>query len=632
MEITQRFKPDVVLQRAEIDMKIREVNTAARSVSISFSSENPVTRWDETEILLHTSEAVNFERLEAGLVCALFNHDTKEILGKIVNPAIDDVNKKCTADIIFDTDEDSEKIFQKVANGTLKGISVGYSVQIWEEVASGSTSTDGRFVGPCYIATRWTPLEISLVAVPADSMVGVGRSIDTTSESAGVDYKSEVKQLEKEEVTPAVNAEVQRDAIAAEHLEIMAICRDIKGLDAADCISKKMTPAEVAKRAVEELKKVNAPIEASREMAQVGDEAIDKFTRAATDGMLLRYNVATEGKAAEGAQELRGMPIRQLMGEYLRMTGTPNAHTLSPQEIGKRALTPGSQFLAIIDNTLNKSMLNAAQSAGTTYQIWTGKTTVTDFKSVNMYRLSSAGSLEKVTENGELKFKELSDEKVSMNIDTYGATFGFTRQMIINDDIGYMIAAPGAFARKAYRGINTAAYALLTTNATIYDGDALFSSGHANGLLSGGGVPTADAFAAGATAMGSQTDISGGDVLNLQQKYFISGWGPSFAAKTIINSSANPTASGNSGVWNQWQGSMVAVTDGAITDTKFWYTACDPNINATIVVGFLNGNDTPTIEMMDAKGEILGTSFRIYLDWGVKVADYRGLYCNKGQG
>ena len=56
------------------------------------------------------------------------------------------------AHIEFDDDEEAEVIRKKVASGTLKGVSVGYSVDAWEEVAAGKKSSDGRFTGPCYIA------------------------------------------------------------------------------------------------------------------------------------------------------------------------------------------------------------------------------------------------------------------------------------------------------------------------------------------------------------------------------------------------------------------------------------------------------------------------------------------------
>ena len=59
-----------------------------------------------------------------------------------------------------------------------------YSVDSWEEVVAGKTSADGRFTGPCQIARKWTPLEVSIVSVPADATVGVGRADDPEQATA----------------------------------------------------------------------------------------------------------------------------------------------------------------------------------------------------------------------------------------------------------------------------------------------------------------------------------------------------------------------------------------------------------------------------------------------------------------
>ena len=144
-----------------------------RKFELSFSSEDPVLRWYGLEILDHSDGCMDMSRLqEMGVV--LFNHKTDKVVGKVVRAWVEDHRGK--AEIEFDDDEEAETIRKKVASGTLKGVSVGYAVDKWEEVAKGKKSTDGRFLGPCYIATRWRPMEISIVAVPADATVGVGRS------------------------------------------------------------------------------------------------------------------------------------------------------------------------------------------------------------------------------------------------------------------------------------------------------------------------------------------------------------------------------------------------------------------------------------------------------------------------
>ena len=140
---------------------------------ISFSSEEPYRRYFGMEILDHGDGAVDLSRLnQVGVL--LFNHDTDVVLGKVVRAWIE--NNRGMAEVEFDTDDDAEKIFGKVKNGTLKTTSVRYSVDAWEDVAAGKNSTDGRFAGPCSIARKWTPLEVSIVSVPADATVGVGRS------------------------------------------------------------------------------------------------------------------------------------------------------------------------------------------------------------------------------------------------------------------------------------------------------------------------------------------------------------------------------------------------------------------------------------------------------------------------
>ncbi|MCD7862859.1 MAG: HK97 family phage prohead protease [Lachnospiraceae bacterium] len=144
-----------------------------RKFTLSFSSEEPYDRWWGTEILSHSEGALDLTRLNS-IGCVLFNHDRDRVIGKITRAWVE--NNRGQAEIEFDADADSEMIFQKASSGTLKGVSVGYQVDVWEEVAAGKKSTDGRFTGPCDVATKWTPFEISIVSVPADPTVGVGRA------------------------------------------------------------------------------------------------------------------------------------------------------------------------------------------------------------------------------------------------------------------------------------------------------------------------------------------------------------------------------------------------------------------------------------------------------------------------
>lgn len=163
------------MQRFFSDCSIRalEGEGKERRFILSFSSEEPYDRWWGTEILSHAEGAVDLERINS-IGCVLYNHNRDKVIGKVIRAWIED--GRGNAEIEFDQDADSEIIFQKVKSGTLKGVSVGYLVAVWEEVAANKKSSDGRFTGPCDVATKWMPYEISIVSIPADPTVGVGRS------------------------------------------------------------------------------------------------------------------------------------------------------------------------------------------------------------------------------------------------------------------------------------------------------------------------------------------------------------------------------------------------------------------------------------------------------------------------
>lgn len=172
---------DKNLRRDIFDMQVKADAENSNVFELSFSSEEPYMRKFGNEILDHGDGACDLSRLnEIGVV--LFNHDRNKVIGKIENAWVEDNRGK--AKIKFDEDDDSKVIMEKVENGTLKGVSVGYVIDNLEIVEKGKTSTDGRFEGPCYIARKWTPLEISIVSIPADSTVGVGRSFDEEKEKA----------------------------------------------------------------------------------------------------------------------------------------------------------------------------------------------------------------------------------------------------------------------------------------------------------------------------------------------------------------------------------------------------------------------------------------------------------------
>jgi hypothetical protein len=223
--------PNQKMMTQQKDVGIRELKDCTiravegegreRTFRLSFSSEAPYDRWFGTEILDHSEGAVNLERLNS-IGVLLYNHDRDAVIGKVERAWLE--NGRGEAEITFDSDDESEKIYQKVKNKTLKGVSVGYLVDSWEEVMPNKQSADGRFTGPCSIARKWTPFEISIVSVPADPSVGVGRSMEGGAED-GV-YGTYLRQLQYNLLTKKEELTMTREQMLARMNEILSAAKD----------------------------------------------------------------------------------------------------------------------------------------------------------------------------------------------------------------------------------------------------------------------------------------------------------------------------------------------------------------------------------------------------------------------
>lgn len=665
-EITK--KPQVGIQEPRtIEAQIRAVDENSRTVELSFSSELPYERWYGPEILSHDNGAIDLSRLlEVGTV--LFTHGRDPNIGrmpvaKIEKAWVDENERKSKARITFDDDENSDKVFQKVKKDMLKGVSVGYSVSSWEEVAAGKKSANGRFTGPAYIAIKWEPFEISIEPTPADPSVGVGRNID--EEPAPADGRADKTIFDKEsENMPIVNEKdvkkdddkekdvkdtktpeavdesaVREKAVKDERQrvsDITAMCRDF-GVDPKSYIDNGSTVDQVRAAILEKLKSERKPLPAGADV-RVEKEESDKIREAASDAILLRAGMTIE-KPADGAREFRGIRLRDLAIECLVRAGRANVHRLDDDALFREAITPDSQFVGILNNAVNKSMATAYRAAQTTYQRWTGRGSNPDFKAATHYQISEAGDLVQMTQSGEFKFDEMQDQGVNKAIATFGRSFGMTRQAFINDDIGILTRVPEAYVRAAGRGINRLVYRILGTNPLIFDGNPLFTAGapHNNQAAQGFGGQVAGGInvvtvGEGRRAMRTQRNLRGNETLNIGPRFLIVPAQRETEAQQFLSGIVVPTNQANV---NPFVGTLEPVADAELDalvqpGNPFpWYLAADPADIDTIEVTFLNGDDMPKLEVQ-VGFEFLGIKWRIYIDYGVTVLDYRGLWMNPG--
>lgn len=612
---------------------IDHVDTDSRTVELSFSSETPYGRWFGDEILCHDEECINLERFNNGLGTVLFNHDRDAVVGHIEKVWLEDNRGKAL--VRFDTDEQSETIFQKVQSGTLQGVSVGYAINRYEVLEDEDTkSTNGRFNGPAYVVTDWEPLEISIVSVPADPTVGVGRSaeeihtsIDTQEDNTRMDQE---KNLEVQEVKSApvetglTQADLQK-AMEQERKrtsEITAMFRDfdVEGADEAIVLGKSVE--EAREMVMDQLRARNKGVSVT-----MGEAESDKFRAAAQDAVLMAAGIPVAEPAA-GAQELRGYSMVEMARESLRRESGSTVNFGDNMELARAAINSTSTFPAIMSNLANKSVMVGFNEAETTYQIWAGKGSNRDFKEAARVALSEAGTLELVPEGGQFKQDSFGEASARTKVATYGKLFSLTRQAIINDDLGLFSKIATKYGSAAKRLVNKMVYAQLTGNVKMQDNVALFDTKHGN-VAGTGEALSVKAIAKAITAMRRQKGITGEATLNITPKYLVVPPELEMTAYQIVNSTAAVDGV-NSGVANPYKGRFIVVADAELTDPDAWYLVADATQHDTIEVTYLNGVETPRLETRQGF-DVDGIEYKVAFDCGVSALDFRGLYKNAGK-
>ncbi|EPW2052972.1 phage major capsid protein [Escherichia coli] len=175
---------------------INEGHNDQYEFEIAFSSEQPYQRqfWDEQnqemvvldEILVHTPEAVDLSRLNNNAPL-LFNHNFDNHIGVVCDARIDADNVGRALVKFSKHGTLANDIRNKVIEGTMEKISVGYDIKEYHIDYAKSQ----------LIVSKWIPHEISWVTVPADDTVGLNRSLNTITVNLGAKRDMTKEQIEE---------------------------------------------------------------------------------------------------------------------------------------------------------------------------------------------------------------------------------------------------------------------------------------------------------------------------------------------------------------------------------------------------------------------------------------------------
>ena len=201
-----------LLKRAEVaDFTVSEDE---RSIEFPFSSEYPVARYFGNEILQHDERSVDLARLNDSAPL-LFNHDPNKVIGVVERAWIDGKKKRGYVNVRFSRNAFAQEVLADVRDGVLRNVSFGYAILDMEQRGSGD-----------FVATNWAPYEVSVVSIPADPTVGVGRSFEADPAASAASPTPQPEPEVPMENTPdisAVRAEAAAEAAKAERARIAGI-------------------------------------------------------------------------------------------------------------------------------------------------------------------------------------------------------------------------------------------------------------------------------------------------------------------------------------------------------------------------------------------------------------------------
>ncbi|QQN37146.1 Clp protease ClpP [Rahnella aceris] len=323
-----------------------------------------------------------------------------------------------------------------------------------------------------------------------------------------------------------------------------------------------------------------------------------------------------------------GMTLREYARMSLTERGVGVAAYNPMQMVGLAMTHTTSDFGNILLDVANKSLLQGWEESQETFEAWTKKGQLSDFKTAHRVGLGGFPSLRKVREGAEYKYVTTTDNSETIALATYGEIFSITRQAIINDDLNQLTDVPMKMGRAAKATIGDLVYAVLTGNPKLSDGKTLFSSDHKN--LATGAIDVTN-LDAGRQLMRVQKEPSTGRTLNIRPAFLLVPTALETVANQTIKSASVKGADVNAGIINPIQNFATVIGEPRLDDnsTKSWYLAAAQGMD-TIEVAYLNGVEVPYIDQQEGFSSD-GIATKVRIDAGVAPLDYRGLVKSSGQ-
>lgn len=195
--IGEKLQGGFIIERASAMAVNEEGEQDSRIVELSFASNTPIPHWFGYLELDITESSCRLERLREG-GALLWNHRSSDQIGVCESVTLDK-DGKARANVKFSRSQIGQENYQDVIDGIKRNVSVGFIPHTIEQKVDAKGKQVFENGEPVYVSRDWEPFEISLVSIPADKSVGVGRSLDN--------FEGEKREMEENPTTqtePAV--------------------------------------------------------------------------------------------------------------------------------------------------------------------------------------------------------------------------------------------------------------------------------------------------------------------------------------------------------------------------------------------------------------------------------------------
>lgn len=599
--------PDGMLTRSE--GKLSSFNAEARTVDLVLATETPVRRrtWNDgtyDEILVVSPSAIDTGRLDSmGL---LDGHKTysglDSRLGTIVPGSLRFEGKQAIVTAKISRNPKGEALFRDLEDGHVLPCSVGYRIatQTKTEAPAGGTAT--------VRATRWEPLEISIVSVPADPKAS------TRSQE---NHHMTQPQTQQTTTTPTesraeINAQIRAAAKAAgldqafidTHIDAGSDIATVNAAALAALAARSATTANVR-------------------TVQVGVDHTDPEAIRGAMADALAHRIAPASVKLDGrAVEYRGHSLLDLVGDMAISRGDRvnlrDREALLERAVGAHST---SDFPLLLSAAANKALLSQYSIAVPTYRKWAARRPFNDFKPHQFLRVGDVPSFKEVNEGGEAEYGTISESAEKVSAKEYGTRIAIGRRVFLNDDLSALSDFTSGIAIRAANDENKLVYGVLKSNPVMSDTKALFHADHGN-------LPAAAAFGAGTIealvkALRGQSSLDGLP-LNLQPAYLIVGPSLEVQARTLL---AAIHATKSSDV-NPWTNFAELIVDANLNATEH-YVLASPSAAPTVVYGYVGGAEGPQIRT-ERDFDTQAIKVAASLDFATGAIDWRGATKNAG--